>query len=614
MKKLLLIFFLLPVSIFCFAQSEVKIYPTNWWTGMKDPNVQLMVHGTGIGVAGKNISISYPGVRLKKINRGENTNWVFLDLQIASSAKPGTMAIKINNGSVPFELKSRRKKENGVSRIMGVTSSDLIYLIMPDRFSNGDPANDHPAGMQEVVYGRDSLKGRHGGDLQGITKHLDYIKDLGITALWLNPVLVNDRRRESYHGYAFTDHYTIDPRLGGEAAYHELIESAHAKGLKIIQDAVYNHVDINHITVRDKPMHDWLNEWPSFQNTSYKDQTLIDPYASKLDKKIMTDGWFNGNMPDLNQRNPYVANFLIQHAIWTVENFGIDGWRIDTYAYCDLDFMNRCNKALLNEYPQLGIFAETWVHGMTNQAFFVKNNLNIPFKSNLPGVTDFQLHFAMNDALNQDFGWTEGVSKLNLTLASDFIYADPYKNCIFLDNHDITRFYSSVGEDLSKYKMGINWLLTLRGIPQLYYGTEILMAGTTSPTDALVRKDFPGGWASDSINKFVASGRTALENQAFDYVRTLANFRKHSSALKTGKLMQFVPFNGLYVYFRYDARQTIMVVSNTSDKPATLDMDHYAERTDGFSVMKDIFTGGLHPIKDGLTIPAKGSGVYELAN
>jgi glycosidase len=615
MKKIFCCYILITVSFFVHAQEgAIKLYPTNWWAGMKNPKLQLMLHGEGIGESA--VSLHYPHVKVDKVYKAENKNYVFVDLNIDAAAKPGILKFVLskNGGSttVDFELKKRRSDENGKTRILGVTSADLIYLIMPDRFANGDPSNDRIAGMAERVNGRDSLKGRHGGDLQGVKQHLDYLKDLGITAIWLNPVLESDRERESFHGYAFTDHYKIDPRFGGEEAYHALIEAAHAKYLKVIQDAVYNHVDINHVTVKDMPMKDWLNQWPSFQNTSYKDQVLMDPYAAQLDKKIMSDGWFNGHMPDLNQQNPYVANFLIQHAIWTTENFGIDGWRIDTYAYCDLAFMNRCNKALLDEYPQLGIFAETWVHGMTNQSFFVKNNYNnISFTSNLPGVTDFQMYFAMNDALNQNFGWTEGLSKLNLTLAADFVYADPQKNCLFLDNHDLTRFYTAVGENFSKYKMGINWLLTLRGIPQLYYGTEILMTGSTSPTDALVRKDFPGGWKEDTINKFIPAGRTPGENEAFNYVRTLAGFRKNSSALKTGRLMQFVPFDGLYIYFRYDKDQTVMVVSNTNNKPADVQMSRFAERTKGFNHMKDIFSGKTNNL-DHFTIDAWGSAVYEL--
>lgn len=612
MKRLLVLsLFTFHFSLLGLAQNEVAIYPTNWWIGMKQPKLQLMLHGDMVGSARK-IAFTYPGIQLVKVNRVENKNWIFLDLAISSAAKPGTAYITVDNKKIPFEFKSRRKNENGKSRIQGVTSDDLIYLIMPDRFSNGDTANDKFAGMRERSYGRDSLKGRHGGDLRGIVNHLDYLNELGVTAIWLNPVIESDRTLESFHGYAFTNHYKIDPRFGGDTAYAAFIEASHKAGIKVIQDAVYNHVDLDHVTVTDRPMRSWLNNWNGYTNTSYKDQVLLDPYVSVLDKKLMSDGWFSGNMPDLNQKNPYVANYLIQHAIWTVEFFGIDGWRIDTYAYCDLDFMNRCNKALLDEYPQLGMFAETWVHGMTNQGFFVNNNFQNIFKSNLPGVTDFQLHFAMNDALNQNFGWTEGLSKLSLTLASDFVYKDPMKNSIFLDNHDITRFYTTVGENFSKYKMGINWLLTLRGIPEMYYGTEILMTGSTGLSDALVRKDFPGGWPGDISNKFSATGRTTLENEAFNYVKTLANFRKKSSAIKTGKTTQFVPVDGVYVYFRYDDKQTVMVVSNSNDKPVNIKMDRFVERTSGFSSFREVFSGSTFSVSTDLALPAKGSGVYEL--
>ncbi|HEX2684657.1 MAG TPA: alpha-amylase family glycosyl hydrolase, partial [Ferruginibacter sp.] len=464
-----------------------------------------------------------------------------------------------------------------------------------------------------VINSRDSLKGRHGGDLQGVQQHLDYLKDLGITTIWLNPVLVNDMKRESFHGYAFTDHYTIDPRFGGNDAYHALIDAAHAKGMKIIQDAVYNHVGIEHIFLRDMPMKDWLNQWPAYQNTSYKDQVLMDPYASAIDKKIMSDGWFTPAMPDLNQRNPFVANFLIQHAIWTVEEFGIDGWRIDTYAYNDLEFMNRCNKALLDQYPQISIFGETWVHGVTNQSFFVDNVYDQKFKSNLPGATDFQMNlYGILPALNQKFGWTEGVNRLYLTTTNDFVYKDPMRNCIFLDNHDMSRFYSQVNEDFQKYKMGIAWLMTFRGIPQLYYGTEILMAGTTEKTDATVRFDFPGGWSEDKINKFTAAGRTDKENEAFDYVKTLANFRKNSSAIKTGKMMQYVPEHGVYVYFRYDDKQTVMCVMNPEEKPVTIKLARFDERMNGFTKAFDVATGNTVALDRELTIAGKNLLVWEL--
>lgn len=616
MKKIVITCLLFLIANFSFAQSEAyTCYPTNWWAGMKNPKLQVMIHGDAIANAGKGFSISYPGVTLEKVNKVENPNYVFLDLNISPSAKPGIIRIKVKRKAssfeIPFELKARRKSENGKSRILGVNSADFIYLIMPDRFANGDPSNDKMANMREVGNSRDSLKGRHGGDLQGVKEHLDYLQQLGVTAIWLNPVIKNDMPHASFHGYAFTDHYKIDPRVGGDKAYSDLIEETHKKGMKIIQDAVYNHVGLYHVTVLDKPMKDWLNEWPQFQRTTYKDQTLMDPHASTIDKKIMSDGWFEPMMPDLNQRNPYVANFLINHAIWTVENFGIDGWRIDTYAYCDLDFMNRCNKTLLDEYPQLGIFAETWVNGIANQSYFTRNVYQIPYKSNLPGVTDFQVHWAINDALNQKYGWMEGFSKLYSVLANDFVYQDPNKNCIFLDNHDISRFYTTVGEDFKKYKMGINWLLTLRGIPEMYYGTEILMTGSTSPSDALVRKDFPGGWQGDKDNKFTSGGRTNKENEAFDYVRRLAGFRKNSSAIKTGKMMQYVPFNGTYIYFRYDKSQSVMVVSNSNDNDVIINVDRFAERTKGFTRLRNVITGEERPLNN-ITVEGKGSYVFEL--
>ena len=316
----------------------------------------------------------------------------------------------------------------------------------------------------------------------------------------------------------------------------------------------------------------------------------------------MSDGWFVRQMPDVNQNNPYFANFLIQHAIWSTEEFGLDGWRIDTYAYNDLEFMNRCNKALLDEFPNIHLFGETWVHGMVNQAYFTENKLDVPFKSNLPGVTDFQTHlYGILPALKESFGWTEGVNKLYTTLASDIIYEDPTKHVTFLDNHDKTRFFTEINEDFAKYKMGIAWLLTSRGIPQLYYGNEILMKGATNP-DGWVRLDFPGGWEGDAQNKFLESGRTAQENEAFNYVKTFANFRKNSSAIKTGKFMQYVPVDGVYVYFRYDDDQTVMCIMNTDKNSATLNLSRFSERMNGFTKAYDVATGNSFNLEPTLSL------------
>jgi glycosidase len=598
MKKIIVVYLLLLIANYSFAQTNTayKCYPTNWWVGMKMNRIQVMVHGDKIAdhfpmikMGPKGMKLA-TGVNLMAINRVENPNYVFLDIVIDATAKPGKFNFPfVKDINLEYELKPRRKNL-GKDFAQGVTSKDLIYLILPDRFSNGDESNDKVAGMRDQSLNRDTVFNRHGGDLKGIQNHLDYLDQLGVTTIWLNPVLENDMPNRTEHGYAFTDHYTIDPRLGGDKAYQELIDATHAKGMKIIQDAVYNHVGLYHITVQDKPMKDWLHQWDAYTNTTYKDQVLFDPYASKKDFKQMADGWFTRQMPDLNQSNPYVANFLIEHAVWTVENFGIDGWRIDTYAYNDLEFMNRCNKALMDEYPQLTMFGETWVHGVPNQSYFVQNNYTIPFKSNLQAPTDFQTLWAITDAMNKDFGWTDGVNNLYTTLAQDFLYKDPTRNVIFLDNHDIARFYSVVGTNMDKYLSSLSWLLTCRGIPQMYYGDEIATTGITSPNDGYVRLDFPGGWTNDPVNKFTIAGRTQTDQAIYQHLATLANFRKSSSALTTGKFMQYVPEDGVYVYFRYDNKQTIMVVMNTSKKEKTISFTPFAERTGGFTKYTDVIS------------------------
>ncbi|MEP7143491.1 MAG: glycoside hydrolase family 13 protein [Ferruginibacter sp.] len=605
MKKVFMLFIVVGCAIISFAQqNEYKCYPTNWWVGMKWNKLQLMIHGDKIadhfpmikiGPAGVKLAA---GVNLVKINRVENPNYIFLDLVIGAGAKPCKFNFPfLKDITLSYELKARREGK-GKDYAQGVTSRDFIYLILPDRFSNGDPSNDRVPGMRDQSLNRDTVFNRHGGDLQGITNHLEYLQNLGVTTLWLNPVLENDMPNRTEHGYAFTDHYKIEPRLGGEKAYQQLIDATHAKGMKIIQDAVYNHVGLYHITVQDLPMKDWLHQWPEYTNTNFKDQALFDPYASPLERKKMTDGWFTKQMPDLNQSNPFVADFLIQHAIWTVEEFGIDGWRIDTYAYNDLEFMNRCNKALMDEYPQITLFGETWVHGVPNQSFLVQNIYNIPFKSNLQAATDFQTLWGIQDAMTKDFGWTDGVNNLYTTLAQDFVYKDPMRNVIFLDNHDMARFYSVVGEDMDKYKSALCWLFTCRGIPEIYYGDELATTGITSPNDGYVRKDFPGGFPGDTANKFELSGRTVKDHEIWRHVHALANYRKLSSAITTGKMMQYFPEDGVYVYFRYDARQTVMVVMNTSKTDKTISFNKYAERTSGFTQYMNVITKEKKTMQD----------------
>lgn len=607
------------------GQSNISVYPTHWWVGMKNPKLQLLIYGESIG-SSKKVSLRHAGIKLERVHRFPNPNYLALDLLIASNARPGNVTISLEGAqttTLTYELKERRKGK-GAAFAQGISAADFIYLIMPDRFANGDPSNDAFTAMRDTVCDRNQSARRHGGDLQGVAQKLDYLQDLGVTSIWLNPILENDmppllesgRYNAGFHGYWHTDHYQVDKRLGGNAAYQTLIDAMHNRGMKMIQDVVYNHVGEYHLLYQQIPDSSWFNFWPGKQvNTSYKDQTLMDPYAAAMDKKIMTEGWFTPHLPDLNQRNPFVANFLIQNTIWWTEAFGIDGWRIDTYAYNDLSFMNRCNQALLDEYPNIGLFGETWVHGIPNQAFFTANKLKgIAYESNLPGVTDFQLNlYGIFAALNQPFGWTEGVNRLYLTLSNDYVYKDPMKHVIFLDNHDVSRFYSLVNKDLRKYKAGIAWLLTCRGIPQLYYGTEILMDGYSNPDD-LVRKDFQGGWKTDKENKFSSAGRTRDEEEAFTYLRTIAQFRKNASAIRNGKMMQFVPQDGVYVYFRYNDQQTIMCIMNTNNDVKTISLERFQERTKGFRSAYDVAEGKLFELGNQLQLKPMTTQVLELRN
>ena len=621
MKKFLFIWiYSLLITHYSFSQN-VEVYPSNWWVGMKWNKVQLMLHGKNISNLPGKYFVEYRGVHLLKVNRVENPNYVFIDIKIDDTTKPGKFPLEFvwpNDGggpnktiSIPFELKPRRAGK-GTAFAQGVTSKDFVYLLMPDRFSNGDTTNDRIAGMKDQSLDRSDFFARHGGDLQGVINHLDYLKDLGVTTVWMTPVIENDMPNRTEHGYAFTNHYKIEPRIGGAEMYKKLSDELHKRGMKLMQDAVYNHVGLYHFTVQDPPMKDWLHQWPTFTQTTYKDQTIFDPHAAPSDVKRMSDGWFTQQMPDMNESNPYVANYLIQHAIWCVEEFGVDGWRIDTYPYNDLVFMNRCNKALMDEYPKLTMFGETWVHGVPNQSYFCENNYNIPFKSNLQATTDFQcLFYGIQPAINDKFGWTEGVNKLYTTAAQDFVYKDAMREVIFLDNHDLNRFYSVVGEDTTKYKMGLAWLLTFRGIPQLYYGDEILMTGFTNP-DGKVRLDFKGGWPGDAENKFTKEGRTEKEENIFEYIKRFANFRKNSSAIATGKLMQYVPVDGVYVYFRYDDKQTVMCVMNTNDQSSTIDLSRFKERIKDFTKAYNVATGLTFNLEPTLTVGGKYLLVMEL--
>ena len=623
MKKYLLVC-LLFATLNGFAVDIAGVYPTHWWVGMKNPKLQLLVHGNGVGGFTKFTS-SNPAIKIEKINKVENDNYVFLDLLISAAAKPGTFKINMSGGGMGiedlfYELKTR-SSQNGKTRVQGVTAKDFIYLLIPDRFANGDPSNDVIADYRDRTSDRKDKFSRHGGDFKGIENQLDYFNQLGVTTLWLTPVIENDmplmtewgNNVAGYHGYWFTDHYAIDKRFGGNEGYKEFCNTVHNKGMKVIQDAVYNHVGNHHWFVLDPPMKTWFNTSQGDKAPNHREEVFYDPYASQADKTQMLDGWFVPHLPDLNQRNPFVANFLIQHAIWTTEEFGIDGWRVDTYKYCDEQFMNNVNAALEKEFPNITVFGESWVNSAVANAYFTQNNIAAPFKHNAKGMLDFQTCFGMLAGMNEKFDWLTGVNKIYTTLSQDVLYKEPMNNCIFLDNHDMDRVFSVVDEDWNKMKMGFNWLLTLRGIPQIYYGTEVLMKNKKVNTDATVREDFPGGWKDDKEkdNRFIKKGRSEKQEEAFEYVSALANFRKNSSAITTGKTMQYIPKEGVYIYFRYDNKQTVMVITNTGDKNVKPDWSLFSERTKGFTQVRNVITGKIKAL-NGLDIEAKESVVLEL--
>lgn len=616
MKSLFSVFVFALLSLSLFAQNDTRVEPANWWTGMKHNQVELMVHRKGVGEMKVSMAKKSNGVSIVKTERADSPNYLFVTLSISpkAPAQEVELLFKHPKNDFSFTHKYPVLARTPGPKGQGVDSRDVIYLIFPDRFSNGDPGNDNVAGMRQGLQ-RDSLVGRHGGDLQGIINHLDYLSDLGITAIWLNPELENDQFRESYHGYAITDHYQVDRRFGDNALLRQLIDKAHAKNIKVIRDVVINHIGSEHPWMSDLPYKDWINVWPTMTKTTYRAPTLIDPYASELDKKLFSDGWFVPSMPDLNQRNPHLANYLIQQAIWWIEYAGFDAYRIDTYTYSDQAFMSRWCKEVREEYPAIHLFGEIWEHGVSVQGYFADDQplKKTGFDSNLPGVIDFQVMFAMHEALNREQGWTEGIARLYYTLAKDNFYQDPFKNVIMLDNHDITRFFSIVNEDVNKFKSGMAFLLTTRGIPQIYYLTELAGTGHEWPSHGNIRKDFPGGWAGDPLNKFTTDGRTDLENETFDFTRTLLNYRKTHPVLQTGKLMQFVPENSVYVYFRYNEKDNpVMIVINTANSERTIETGRFEERMKGYNSAVDVITGGKVSQLRSLTIPKNSPLILEL--
>lgn len=561
------------------AMEIKKVAPSFWWAGMKNPELQILLYGEDLALS--DVSVSGEGIYLKEVVRQDNPNYLLLYLDL-SEAKGQTFQILLKNGKkklqVPYELKSRMQRGEDVK---GFTSEDVLYLIMPDRFANGNSNNDVVDEMREKKVDRTDSFARHGGDIQGISNHLDYIADLGVTAIWLNPTQENDMESGSYHGYAITDYYQIDKRFGSNEDFCALVEKAHEKNLKVVMDMIFNHCGSENYLFRDKPSKDWFNYRSNYVQTSFKTASVMDIHASAFEKKIATDGWFTSVMPDFNQRNRHVARYLIQSSIWWIEYAGINGIRQDTHPYADFDFMSQWCKEVLDEYPYFNIVGETWLNSNVLVSYWQKDSkLAAPQNSNLPTVMDFPLQALMNQAFDEETGeWGGGLYKLYDYQTQDLVYANPMNLLTFLDNHDTSRFAQTdeMAKNLKRYKQAMVFLLTTRGIPQIYYGTEILMTGDKGKGDGDLRKDFPGGWQGDTRNCFVENGRTALENEAFEFTRQLLNWRKGNQVIGKGNLKHYSIQNGVYVYQREFNGKSVVVIMNGTDDSKELDLTPYQE-------------------------------------
>ena len=561
------------------AMEIKKVAPSFWWAGMKNPELQILLYGEDLALS--DVSVSGEGIYLKEVVRQDNPNYLLLYLDL-SEAKGQTFQILLKNGKkklqVPYELKSRMQRGEDVK---GFTSEDVLYLIMPDRFANGNSNNDVVDEMREKKVDRTDSFARHGGDIQGISNHLDYIADLGVTAIWLNPTQENDMESGSYHGYAITDYYQIDKRFGSNEDFCALVEKAHEKNLKVVMDMIFNHCGSENYLFRDKPSKDWFNYRSNYVQTSFKTASVMDIHASAFEKKIATDGWFTSVMPDFNQRNRHVARYLIQSSIWWIEYAGINGIRQDTHPYADFDFMSQWCKEVLDEYPYFNIVGETWLNSNVLVSYWQKDSkLAAPLNSNLPTVMDFPLQALINQAFDEETGeWGGGLYKLYDYQTQDLVYANPMNLLTFLDNHDTSRFAQTdeMAKNLKRYKQAMVFLLTTRGIPQIYYGTEILMTGDKGKGDGDLRKDFPGGWQGDTRNCFAKNGRTALENEAFEFTRQLLNWRKGNQVIGKGSLKHYSIQNGVYVYQREFNGKSVVIIMNGTDDSKELDLAPYQE-------------------------------------
>ena len=616
MKKSLSIFVLFLMALCMEAQVKIsRIDPTDWYVGMKNPQLQLMVYGKNIRDV-KSVTTAYPGVVVDSLVRLDSPNYLLVYINL-KDAKAGEMTLNFDGKKVRYQLKDRAMA--GVDRY-GFSNADVLYMLMPDRFANGSVKNDQLKGMNTYRVDRSEPSLRHGGDLEGIRQHLDYFNQLGVTALWLTPVLENNspdnNKYSTYHGYATTDYYKVDPRFGTNDEYRKLVAEAHQHGLKVVMDMIFNHCGFEHPWVSDMPSKDWFNtpEWleetknvgrdattgqpngtpaanDKYLQTSYKLTPVLDPYASKVDFHETVDGWFVPSMPDLNQRNPHVIRYLIQNSEWWIESVGIDGIRMDTYPYADRDAMALWMKTLDEEYPNYNTVGETWVTEPAYTAAWQKDSRLTDRNSYLKTVMDFSFFDKLNQAKSEETDdWWKGFNRIYNSLCYDYLYANPSSVLAFVEKHDTDRFLGN-GKDSTALKQAYALLLTIKRTPQLYYGTEVLMNGTKEVTDGNVRKDFPGGFPGDVHNCFSAAGRTKAENAMFDWTSRLLHWRQGNDVITKGKQIQFIPWKGVYVIARQYAGKTVMTILNGKRSDNQVEVSRYAEVIGSHTTAKDVITG-----------------------
>lgn len=612
MKKYIFLFLFFG-SLSVVAQID-RVEPPFWWSDMNYSEVQVMFYGKNIA----EYEVSAPKeMVISNVRKTENPNYVFVTVQ-TEGLPAGSYDLRFSKKGKKsfthsFELKQR---EAGSALREGFNSSDVIYLIMPDRFANGDPSNDSHPELQEKAN-RNEPGGRHGGDIEGIIQNLDYLKDLGVTAIWSTPLLEDDDPSYSYHTYAQSDVYRIDPRYGSNDDYRRLANEMHKRDMKLIMDYVTNHWGGEHWMMEDLPTYDWIHQFPGYKNSNYRMTTQFDPNRADIDRKLNEDGWFVSTMPDLNQSNPLVLNYLTQNAIWWIETAGLDGFRVDTYSYNDKDGIAKWTKAIMNEYPNFNIVGEVWMHDQAQISYWQKDSpvgAIQSYNTGLPSVMDFTLHDAIMAMFDEDeMHWDRGMIRAYDNFANDFLYADTDNLLVFAGNHDTNRINEEFDGDLQKYKMAMALILTTRGTPQLYYGDEIGMRGDKpAKGDADIRRDFPGGWEGDAQSAFTEAGRTQQQNDYHEFTKKLLNFRKDKEVLHTGKLLHYVPENNVYVYFRYNTDDRVMVVINNSPDTQTLDLGRFAEGLEGAASGIDVISEKQVQLEDKLEIEGKSSLVIDL--